>query len=65
MEKINKNSPLAINLVKKTMNHGNDLMVEEGLSLELDEFFSIFSSNDMKEGTAAFLAKRSPNFKGN
>ncbi len=64
-EKINKNSPLAVSLVKKTMVHGNDLMVEEGLSLELDEFSELFSSNDMKEGTTAFLEKRPANFKGN
>jgi enoyl-CoA hydratase len=58
------NSPHAIALSKQVMNAGNDLTVEEGLKLELEQFANIFSSDDMKEGTTAFMEKRAPDFKG-
>lgn len=59
-----KVSPNAVKLSKKVMNSGNDLTVSEGLSHELEQFAAIFSSEDMKEGTSAFVEKRAPNFTG-
>lgn len=59
-----KNSPLAVGLSKFVMNEGNDLSVEEGLSIEAKHFGDIFSSFDMKEGTKAFVEKRAAEFKG-
>ncbi len=58
-------SPNAVKLSKKVMNSGNDLTVTEGLAHELEQFSAIFSSEDMKEGTSAFVEKRAPNFTGN
>jgi enoyl-CoA hydratase len=58
-------SPNAVKLSKKVMNSGNDLTVSEGLAHELEQFSAIFSSEDMKEGTSAFVEKRAPNFTGN
>ncbi|MCF8059459.1 MAG: enoyl-CoA hydratase/isomerase family protein [Bacteriovoracaceae bacterium] len=60
-----KVSPNAVKLSKKAMNSGNDLTITEGLSHELDQFSAVFSSEDMKEGTTAFVEKRAPNFTGN
>lgn len=62
--KIARVSPLAVSLSKKVMNSGNDLTVDQGLSHELDQFAEIFTSEDMKEGTQAFVEKRKPAFKG-
>ncbi len=65
LKEIMQKSPHAIKVAKKVMNRGNDLTVEEGLSIERQKFGSIFSSYDMKEGTKAFVEKRKPEFKGN
>lgn len=64
LTKIMRNSPLAVGASKKVMNMGNDLTVEEGLKCELTQFSKIFSSDDMKEGTAAFMEKRAAQFTG-
>jgi len=61
---IKKNSPLAISVVKKVMNMGIDRELPESLTLELEEFSTLFNSFDLVEGTKAFIEKRSPQFKG-
>jgi enoyl-CoA hydratase len=58
------NSPYAVSVAKKVMNEGIDLTIAEGLQLEKRQFSGIFSSEDMREGTRAFMEKRAPNFKG-
>ena len=59
-----KNSPFAISIAKKVMNEGIDLTITEGLQLEKRQFSGIFSSEDMREGTKAFVEKRAPQFSG-
>lgn len=58
------NSPYAVSIAKKVMNEGIDLTISEGLQLEKRQFSAIFSSEDMREGTRAFVEKRAPQFKG-
>lgn len=65
LERISKNSPLAVSISKAAMNAGNDLTNEEGLGIEAKHFSDLFDSYDMKEGTKAFAEKRTPEFKGN
>ena len=58
------NSPLAIEYCLAAVSSGLEMPLEEGLRLEAALFGLCFSSEDMREGTSAFLEKRSPAFKG-
>lgn len=64
LKQIAENSAFAVAISKKVMNEGIDLTINEGLQLEKRQFSAIFSSEDMREGTKAFLEKRKPVFKG-
>jgi enoyl-CoA hydratase/carnithine racemase len=56
--------PLAIAAIKRTLAHGMDLPLPAALALENREFLLLFDTQDQKEGMAAFLEKRKPEFKG-
>lgn len=56
------NSPLAVATAKKVINAGNDLPIQEGLGIELDQFANCFNSPERAEGIQAFIEKRSPRF---
>ena len=55
--------PLAVGASKRALNRGGDLPLEVGLEFEATLFGSMFKTEDMREGTAAFLGKRRPVFK--
>jgi enoyl-CoA hydratase len=59
---INRNSPAAVALCKATINATRGQEVQTGLGVELAAFRQAFTTSDMREGTAAFLAKRKPAF---
>ena len=61
---ISKLAPLAVRACLKAVTHGLDLPLQEGLALEAELFASLFATQDMREGTRAFLEKRTPVFKG-
>jgi enoyl-CoA hydratase len=48
----------------EAVNKGLETSVAEGLLLEASLFAICASTDDKKEGTSAFLEKRSPNFRG-
>jgi enoyl-CoA hydratase len=48
----------------EAVNKGMEMTLAEGLYLEATLFGVCCSTEDKKEGTAAFLAKRAPAFKG-
>jgi enoyl-CoA hydratase len=56
--------PLAIAATKRAIHKGLQMDLHGALDLEAEEFGKIAMTADAKEGTAAFLEKRAPNFKG-
>ncbi|HJQ62161.1 MAG TPA: enoyl-CoA hydratase-related protein [Burkholderiales bacterium] len=57
-------SPLAIQQAKEAVLRGMDAALETGLALETKAIQILFSSQDQKEGMAAFIEKRKPKFQG-
>lgn len=57
-------APLAIRACLEAVTRGFALPLEEGLKLETKLFSSLFETEDVREGTRAFLEKRAPAFKG-
>ena len=57
-------SPVAARLVKESVNRSFETHLDEGLHFERKNFYLTFASEDQKEGMAAFLEKRKPEFKG-
>ena len=49
---------------KQAVNKGMNVDLATGCSIEIDAFSLCYASPDAKEGTSAFLEKRSPEFKG-
>jgi enoyl-CoA hydratase len=61
---IAKQSPVAVRLAKEAVNNAFNSTLEEGLQFERKNFYMTFASEDQKEGMAAFVEKRAPDFKG-
>jgi len=56
--------PFAIKMAKHAISYGYDLSLDNALNLEIQCNAQCFSTQDLKEGVAAFLEKRKPNFIG-
>jgi enoyl-CoA hydratase len=56
--------PVAVRFTLEAVDGGLDGPLDEGLALEAGLFGLCFSTQDMKEGTAAFLEKRPAKFQG-
>jgi enoyl-CoA hydratase len=57
-------APLALRGMLDCVNVGGECGLEAGLEYESVQFGLVFSSEDMREGTSAFLARRKPSFNG-
>jgi enoyl-CoA hydratase len=58
------NGPLALAQCIEVVNRGADISIEEAMALEAAAFAMLASTDDMREGTSAFLEKRAPTFRG-
>jgi len=63
-KKIMANAPLAVKYAMEAIERGVEAPQEEGLFLEATLFGVSCSTEDMREGTKAFLEKRPAQFKG-
>jgi enoyl-CoA hydratase len=63
-KKIIANAPLAVKYALEAVERGMEMPQEEGLYLEATLFGLCCATQDMREGTRAFLEKRSPKFEG-
>lgn len=57
-------APLALRGMLDCVNIGGECGIEEGLEYESAQFGLMFATEDMREGTSAFLEKRKPTFAG-
>jgi len=62
--KIIANAPLAVKYAMEAIEHGVEMTQEEGLFLEATLFGLCCATEDMREGTRAFLEKRPAKFQG-
>src|SRR6202022_2162382 len=63
-KKIIANAPLAVKYTMEAIERGMDMGQEEGMFLEATLFGLVCTTEDMREGTKAFLEKRPGQFKG-
>jgi enoyl-CoA hydratase len=63
-EEIAARAPLAVRAGKEAVNAIFEGSLTEGLSTEKNLFYSLFSTEDQKEGMRAFIEKRKPDWKG-
>ena len=59
-----RSAPLALRGTLDAVNVGGECGIEEGLQYETAQFGLMFSTEDMREGTTAFLERRKPEFQG-
>ena len=59
-----KNAPIAMRYIIDAVNRGADMAFAEACQYEAGLFGLVASTEDMREGTTAFLSKRKPEFRG-
>jgi len=64
LTKIASNAPIAVKFALEAANKGMETSQSEGLLLEASYFGLCAATEDKKEGTTAFLEKRTPQFRG-
>lgn len=61
-KKMTQNGPLALAMALESVERGYEMSLSESLNLEADLFGMCCTTEDMREGTGAFLEKRKANF---
>lgn len=62
-EVIASRSIQALSRIKRSIDEGSNVSLEDGLKIEANHFADIFATEDAKEGVTAFIEKRQPVFK--
>lgn len=57
-------APIAVQSAKDAVNMALETSLSAGLAYERNQFYALFATEDQKEGMAAFLEKRKPDWKG-
>ena len=57
-------APLALRATLDVVNIGGECGIEDGLQYETAQFGLMFATDDMREGTRAFMERRKPTFTG-
>lgn len=57
-------SPIAIQMIKESINQAYESFLQDGLMFERKNFYMLFATEDQKEGMQAFIEKRKADFKG-
>ena len=63
-DEIAERAPLAARAAKKMINQSYERTLSDGLAEEKQTFYTLFSSEDQKEGMKAFIEKRKAEWKG-
>lgn len=62
--KLASGAPLAMRAIMDSVHEGADLRFEAAIDVETQNFVAICQTDDMREGSSAFLEKRKPAFTG-
>ena len=61
--KIAEKSTLSVQFIKESVKRSYETPLSEGLRFERNSFYSLFATDDKKEGMTAFIEKRKPHFR--
>ncbi len=63
-QRILRNGPVAVALILQSVNRGLEMPLAEALEWEVAQYALSCSTEDVREGTRAFLERRKPDFRG-